>query len=56
MERRTRTTRSFISHHAPDDARVPMDRCHFPMGMRHISPVSLDAKATVQCENMDLRG
>jgi hypothetical protein len=45
MERRTRTTRSFTPYHAPDDAQVPMGRCHFPMGMRHISPASLDAKA-----------
>lgn len=56
MERERWATRSFISYHAPEDAQVSIDRCHLPMGMRHITPLSLDAKPTVQCGKMDLRG
>jgi len=56
MKRQRQSTRSLISYRDPDDAQVPIDHCHLPMGMRHIPPVSLDAKLTVQCGNMDLRG
>ena len=48
MERGLGTTRSFISHRAPDDAQVFINRCHLPMGMRHIAPASMGAKPTAQ--------